>query len=157
MVGFAKLLREWERPCMPIKYNLTTHDILAGNIHKLAINGSALSALAERDAMLRAKAVIIASFSSAHSWKTYKAVTSGMVLLNTPEIRVEYQDAKSFKWKSVRNIDIQEVSSMDLKDGHFSSWLFSNVEKVDHSLYKSAWGSLKEDFINGCDVINAKA
>jgi hypothetical protein len=142
---------------MPIKYNLTTHDILAGSIHKLAINGSALNGLAGQDAMIRAKAIIIASFSSAHSWKTYKAVTGGQVLLNTPDIKGEYVDAKNFKWKSVRNIDIQEVSSMDLREGHFSSWLFSNVEKPEHQLYKSAWGSLKQDFLNGCDVINAKA
>ncbi|MDE1811049.1 MAG: hypothetical protein KGH66_03340 [Candidatus Micrarchaeota archaeon] len=150
-------LREWERPCMPIKYNLTTHDILAGSIHKLAINGSTVERLAEQDAVLRAKAIIIASFASAHSWKTYKAITSGIVLLNKPEIREEYLAAKNAKWKSVRNIDIQEVSSMDLRDGHFSSWLFSNVDKPEHATYRAAWGSLRKDFLNGCDVINAKA
>lgn len=142
---------------MPIKYNLTTHDILAGSIHKLAMNGHGVSELATQDAVLRAKAIIIASFSSAHSWKTYKAVTGGMVLLNKPDIKEEYLAAKASKWKSVRNIDIQEVASMDLKDGHFSSWLFSNVDKSEHLTYRQAWGGLRQDFLNGCDVINAKA
>ncbi|HVC58576.1 MAG TPA: hypothetical protein VND15_03825 [Candidatus Acidoferrales bacterium] len=145
---------------MPIKYNLTTHDILAGSIHKLAINGNgsaAIQQLADQDSVLRAKAIIIAAFSSAHSWKTYKAVTSGTVLLNKPEIKEEYIAAKGSKWKSVRNIDIQEVASMDLRDGHFSSWLFSNVDKTEHPTYRTAWGGLRKDFLNGCDVINAKA
>ena len=48
-------------------------------------------------------AVIVASFAPAHSWQTYKVIAEGNpnLIINCPEIRNEYQLAKSERWKRV--------------------------------------------------------
>ena len=147
---------------MPIKYNLTTYDMLANRIHKLSLrNGSASSsvkpdeeahAAAEDGDIILAKAVIIASFSSNLSWQTYNTITTDPGKLNLPEVKREYEEAVSEKWKRVTNNDVREVATNGISDNAFSMWLFYNVGKDEHDNYKKAWQLFKDEFSEGCET-----
>ncbi len=147
---------------MPIKYNLTTYDMLANRIHKLSVKNSstdpsykieseAYSATEDPDIIL-AKAIIIASLSSNLSWQTYNMITTNPSRLNSPEIKREYEEAKLEKWKRVTNNDVREVTKNDIGDNAFSTWLFFNVGKDMHETYKEAWQNLKKEFSEGCET-----
>ncbi len=146
---------------MPIKYNLTTYDMLANQIHKLSIkNGSASPVKFDEEArsitedgdIIRAKAVIIASFSSNLSWQTYKTITTDPGKLNSIEVKREYDEAVTDKWKRVTNNDVREVATNGIGDNAFSTWLFFNVDKDAHDAYNKAWRLFKSEFSEGCET-----
>lgn len=134
---------------MPIKYNLTRYDILAAEIHKISLKND--SELTQQEQSLKAKATLIAAFASAHSWQTFRSITNGAGDLHKTEVRNEYEAAKTGKWKQVRNLDIQEVASIEVRDNTFFSWLIFNVDKDGHIVYKNAWRELKEELEEECD------
>ncbi|MCL4403306.1 MAG: hypothetical protein M1500_03915 [Candidatus Marsarchaeota archaeon] len=148
---------------MPIKYNLTTYDMLANKIHKLSVKNSSAISPAKYDGesgvtvedgnIILAKAVIIASFSSNLSWQTYNAIITDPSRLNVPEIRREYEEAASEKWKRVTNNDVREVATKGISDNAFSTWLFYNVDKSAHETYKKAWKLFKSEFSEGCETV----
>lgn len=137
---------------MPIKFNITKHDVLAGRFHQLVqrINGTAL---AGDDALLHAQATLVASFSPAHSWKTNRSFLEKDIerLRTSKEIKDEYTAAKTSRWKMVGSKDIQEVSQMRIPDGLFSVWLASNTEREKREVYKTAWTGLQNEFQEECD------
>lgn len=146
---------------MPIKYNLTKYDMLAEKIHELAQKrdpptptSKPLRSDAEDEQLLKAQAILIASFCSSHSWETYKTMTEGNTnALNSSRIKDEHTVAKSTKWKQIRNMDIQQVASTNL-NGMFSAWLYSiSVDKNTRDLYKFAWVKLNAQFNEECDGI----
>ena len=144
---------------MPKKYNLTRYDLIANSIKKLSsrelyANGEVAEALDVEytDEMLRTMAIIVASFSSSHSWKTFRGITEGSGQLNSDEIREEYQEACRTRWKNVSQNDIGELSNTNIPDSRFFEWLFFNVDKKEHPIYKDAWGTLKREFQDGCDI-----
>lgn len=140
---------------MPIKYNLTKYDIISSQIKKItAKKGSNGDGADPEDKKTMLKAVLIASFSSGHSWQTYKAATSSTPMaFNKPEIKKEYVDSVTSKWKTITPFDIDEVSKSQISDNAFSEWLFFNVGKEDHESYKEAWDDLKMDFNDSCDDV----
>jgi len=121
---------------MPIKYNLTKYDKLAEQIHELS--QKKCTTFTREEKTLMAMAVIITSFSSAHSWQTSKVITDGNpnLLLSCPEIKNEYQLAKNEK------------------DGIFYTWLSANEHNGERGDYKNAWGRLKALFNEECDGIS---
>ncbi len=139
---------------MPIKYNLTKYDKLAEQIHELSQKKS--TTFTKEEKTLMAMAVIITSFSSAHSWQTSKVITEGNpnLLLNCPDIKNEYQLAKSERWKRVLPQHIQDVSKMNVRDGIFYTWLSTNEGNGERADYKNAWGRLKALFNEECDGIS---
>lgn len=138
---------------MPIKYNLTKYDILADKFHELVLkNGSPLT---KDEEVLKAEATLIASFASAHSWQTYKAMIEGdLAAFNSLDIKNEHVIAKNEKWKRVKNIDIQEVASTNIRDGAFYTWLSLNSEKTYRETYRKAWEMLKRHVNEECDGIS---
>ncbi len=137
---------------MPIKYNLTKYDVLSSKVKKLSTkkNGDPFT---KEDRMTVIKAILIASFASGHSWKTFKAATApAAMVFNNPEIKKEYEDAATNKWKSISNFDIAEVSSANIPDSAFFEWLVFNVNKADHDEYKTSWWALKQGFDEDCDL-----
>jgi hypothetical protein len=74
--------------------------------------------------------------------------------LRAPEVKNEHALAAQSRWKQIRSVDIQEVASMNIGIGAFSTWLLSNVDKCDHELYKKAWGALGQEFAQVCDDIS---
>jgi hypothetical protein len=139
---------------MPIKYNLTKYDMLAEEFHELAQKRD--TTFSKDEETLKAMAVIVASFASAHSWQTYKVIIEGdpNLVLNCPEIKNEYQLAKNERWKRVLPQHIQDVSRMNIKDSLFYTWLSANEHNDTRDIYKSAWGKLKEGFNEECDGIS---
>jgi len=138
---------------MPIKYNLTKHDILAENIHELLQKRDPFTTDEE---VRRAEAIIIASLSSAHSWQTNKIITDGNVtaLLTSSQVRNEHAEARNSKWKLVNNMNIQEVARMNI-NGMFHMWLNAiNVDKQTKDIYKNAWSKLQSEFAAECDGIS---
>ncbi len=144
---------------MPRKYNLTKYDVLANMIHKLSVkelglnHGNADNATPEHadsydDETLKAIAVLIASFSSNHSWQTYRYITIHESTGNSNAIKEEYSEAEKTRWKNVTQYDIGEVANTNLPDNVFSEWLFFNVVKDKHDTYRRAWRILKEQFSN---------
>jgi hypothetical protein len=139
---------------MPIKYNLTKNDILAGKFHQLTQrkNGSS----SEDDDLLMAAATLIASFSSAHSWQTYKHISSmDMDGLRCTEVKTEYLSAEQERWKHVSTRDIDEVARMNITPSLFSIWLCFNIDKSKKKLYKDAWDLLTSEFEKECDTKGA--
>jgi len=135
---------------MPIKYNLTKNDILADKFHKLSQR--AIDSSSNEDRILNAAAILIASFSSAHSWRTNTYITNSTEInkLRSPEVKSEYTDAKRHRWKTVTSKDIQEVSQMNINASQFATWL-SNTDKSDGEIYKLAWNKLQSEFDKECD------
>ncbi|MGI0134442.1 MAG: hypothetical protein ACREBW_05745 [Candidatus Micrarchaeaceae archaeon] len=150
---------------MPIKYNLTKHDILADKIRKLAQRTNTIKTeqkisanLSDEDRTLHATAVLIASFSKSHSWKTANCLPNGGVMGLDPselaEIAAEHDAARDSKWKNVRNTDIQEVAEMNIRDSAFYGWLnYAVSDKSAYDTYKSAWRSLNKEFEEECDSV----
>lgn len=138
---------------MPIKYNLTKYDTLASKIKKLSAKKDNPDLTAqERNTML--KAVIVAAFASGHSWQTYKHVTThNGFSARSPEIKQEFSEALSQKWKLISPFDIGEVSTMNLSDTAFSEWLYSAVDREHQDALKAAWGDLKEELSESCDEV----
>ncbi len=142
---------------MPIKYNLTKYDMLSTKIKKAAAAKKVAPQLTREDQNTMLKAVIIASFASGHSWQTYRALTSkGPVSLNNSEIRKEFAEAVTSKWRLINPFDIVEVSTTNISDSAFSQWLFFNVDKSYHDEYKKAWKELQSDFDEDCDSVERK-
>lgn len=142
---------------MPIKYTLTKNDMLAEKIHNYALKSGNPDPEEEPDIdeeNLRVKATIIASFASSLSWQTFKSVNNCASMLGSPEIKNEYDLAKSVRWKQIRSADIQEVASMNIGERVFFSWLLFNVKKDEHTTYKRAWLSLLQEFAQECDDIS---
>ena len=150
---------------MPIKYNITKYDVLVGEIHKLvqkcnthrAYRADAKSEgeqteLTEGELQLKAIAVIVASFSSGHSWQTHKCMQSEGQL-DKPEVKEEYELAEQSRWKSVNLNDVEELASAPISDQAFYRWLFYNVDKGKQKLYKDAWVRLKAEFESSCDEL----
>ena len=74
---------------MPLKHNVTKYDVLATKIRKIALKPSSdLSKEEKRSAIM---AVIVASLSSSHSWKTHNLLMDGLSNLNSEEVREELQ------------------------------------------------------------------
>ncbi len=123
---------------MPLKHNLTKYDRLREEIRVLSMKDSA--EYDSQDRLIHNIAVLIASFSSARSWKTCRELeNNGSAQFNTPEIHREYLEAKERKWKEIAVSDITEVSQRGLQESKFERWLYYNVEGSQHGEYKRAW------------------
>jgi len=138
---------------MPIKYNLTKHDMLAEKIHKLASRDQ--EELSTGDVELEILAIIVTSFSSNHSWKTFQAITNGTDNYSSPEIKDDYAKAKT-KWKQLKSQDLQQLAGCNIPDYKFYRWMNQNVEKDKHEAYKLGWAMLNKEFNEDCDDISAK-
>lgn len=139
---------------MPIKYNLTKYDILAEKFHDLVPkNGSPLT---KDEEILKAEATLIASFASAHSWQTSRAINERNINSNnSQEIKSEHLRAKSDKWKQVKNIDIQEVARNNMGDNLFNAWMqVVNVDKPSREIYRKAFSLFKQHLNEECDGIS---
>lgn len=142
---------------MPLKYNLTKYDTLNSEVHQLyaKIDAESPKDLSEEDNTLIFKAVLIASFSSAHSWQTHKYMLAETQRLKSPEVKEEFKEAVASKWKSITSFDIKEIADMKISDAVFSEWLFFNVDKSYYQYCRRAWMELKEKFNIDCDTANA--
>ncbi|MCL4371863.1 hypothetical protein M1373_00915 [Candidatus Marsarchaeota archaeon] len=150
---------------MPIKYNRTNYDMLVGEIHKLVLKCNAHQAysalqqkhngveLEKNEQSLKALAVIIASFSSSHSWQTHKCLESRNGRFDTAEIKNEYLEAENSRWKNVSIYDLEELASIPVPTSIFYRWLFLNVDKSKQQLYKNAWKELQKVFEGACDEL----
>ncbi|MCL4404820.1 MAG: hypothetical protein M1544_00420 [Candidatus Marsarchaeota archaeon] len=150
---------------MPIKYNITKYDVLVGRIHKLIQKSNPQHAYANglkqessydpdspEEKRLMAMAVIVASFSSNHSWQTHKCLQKGGQM-NIPEVKEEYLQAERNRWRNVSLTDMEEIASMQIQDSTFYNWLFYNVLKEKQKVYREAWTTLKGEFETACDEI----
>ncbi len=139
---------------MPLKYNLTKYDTLNSEVHRLSSKptDAHTKGLSEEDNVLIFKAVLIASFSSGHSWQTHKCLVSDTQQLKSSEVKEEFKLALNGKWKDITPFDIKEVAGMRLSDTIFSEWLFFNVDKSQFNFCKRAWAELKEEFGTDCDA-----
>ncbi len=139
---------------MPIKYNLTKYDILAEQYHELS--QKKYNPLTQDEETSKAEATLIASFSSSHSWQTHKIMEGRNIsMFNTPDVHNEYMLAKSEKWKHVRNMDVQEIACMNIRDNMFFIWLSTVTQKRDErDRCKAAWIKLKLQFDEECDGIS---
>ncbi len=138
---------------MPIKFNITKHDRLAGRFHQLVQRASGGNFTGD-DALLHAQATLIASFSPGHSWQTNRSFVDKDIerLRSSAEVKNEYAAARTLRWKMVGSKDIQEVSQMSITDGLFSVWLAFNTEKEMRDVYRTAWTGLNAEFKEECDT-----
>ncbi len=146
---------------MPIKYNLTKFDKIAERIQTVAAKENQCNPgdyqFTEEETIIKMEAVIIAALCSAYSYQTSKSMADGAVFdLGSDSVREEHRHARESKWKQLRNLDVQEVAGMNIKDNAFYQWLHYNVDKSEQELYKKAWGSLRTKFSESCDGVGAE-
>ena len=134
---------------MPFKHNLTKFNIFSDNVHKIAKK----SKITENERRIMTMAIIIASFSSAHSWKTSKSIVADrMIDIKDISIKQEYENAKTIKWKKISSSDIKEIANQGIRDSMFSRWMLSYVDKEEHENYKQAWSMIKNNITDtNCD------
>jgi hypothetical protein len=151
---------------MPIKYNLTKYDVLVDRIHKVVLkeqahqNGNDKADPQDEndgsdDEAVKLMAVLVASFSSGHSWQTHKAITE-RIALNLPEIKDEFAEAAKTRWKEVSHSDLAELANNRIPDSIFAQWLFFNVDKEIQEGYKGAWQALSKEMSEGVDEVSAE-
>ncbi len=137
---------------MPIKFNLTKYDLLTAKIKKLA--GRDVRALTKEEQQTIRQAILISSFASGHSWRTYRALTAqSSTPMNDPELKQEHSEASTSKWKAITPFNIVEVSNMNIAESAFSQWLFFNVDRTQHKEFTDAWTRLQKEFAEDCDVV----
>lgn len=136
---------------MPLKHNVTKYDVLATKIHKISLKQP--SDLTKEEKRVAIMAVLVASLSSGQSWKTHNLIMDGLSNLNSEEVREEYRHAVSSRWKTITAADISEVLNKGVSPTAFSTWLFFNVEKQQHSLYKAVWEEMRTTFMEACDDV----
>ncbi len=140
---------------MPLKHNVTKYDVLATKIHKITQKPvDDLSIDEKRSAIM---AVLIASLSSSQSWKTHNFIMDGLSNMNSPDVREEYKQALSTRWKNITAADISEVLNKGVSNTAFSTWLFFTVDQQQHALYKSVWDEMCKDFMQACDDVEVTA
>lgn len=143
---------------MPLKHNVTKYDVLATKIHKITQKSADDLSTDEKRAAIMA--VLIASLSSSQSWKTHNFIMDGLSGMNSPDVREEYKQALSTRWKNITAADISEVLNKGISNTAFSTWLFFTVDQQQHALYKSIWDEMCKDFMQACDdvevTVNAK-
>ena len=134
---------------MPFKHNLTKFNIFSDNVRKIAKK----SKITENERRIMTMAIIIASFSSAHSWKTSKSIVADrMIDIKDISIKQEYENAKTIKWKKISSSDIKEIANQGIRDSMFSRWMLSYVNKEEHENYKQAWSMIKNNITDtNCD------
>lgn len=150
---------------MPIKNHITKYDILVNKIHKVAQRYNARhpndsnqnfenseSDLTEEEIKIKTMAVIIASFSSNHSWQTHKCMQTEE-LMDKPEVKNEFIQAEESRWKNISLGDIEELASSSIPEHIFYRWLLYNVDNDKRELYKSAWNELESEFDSSYDEI----
>jgi hemerythrin-like domain-containing protein len=71
-------------------------------------------------------------------------------------VKEEHRHACEKRWKQLRNLDVQEVAGMNIKDNAFYQWMHYNVDKEEQELYKKAWSSLRTKFNEACDGVGAE-
>jgi len=101
---------------------------------------------------IRDIAALVASFSSSHSWKTYKYLHDGGEL-DKDAIITEANAAFSEGWKSITETDVEEVVNSNIGDYLISTWLFYAVEKEKRDYYKSLLEEMKKELADGIEPI----
>ncbi len=144
-----------EEKRMPLKHNVTKYDVLATKIHKLSQKQN--SDLTKDENRIEVMAVLVASLSSSQSWKTHQHLIDGLSGLNSDDVREEYRQALTTRWKNITAADINEVLSKGISPQAFSTWLFFTVETQNQSLYKSVWDEMCKEFTQACDDLEVAA
>lgn len=149
-----------------MKQNLTKYDMLAYLIHRTApkctgvrLGGTKqlLASMSKEEHSAIWKAIIVCSFSSGHSWQTHKAMTTDPSKLNTTDIRREFEEAITGKWKKVTSADINEVVNSNISDNAVALWGYFNIPHPETRDYiKKVWRQLNTEFMGNCDVENIR-
>ena len=146
---------------MPIKYNLTKFDKIAERIQSVAAKETQCNPgdyiLTEEESIVKIEAVIMTALCSSFSYQTSKSISDGAVDLGNELVKEDHRLAREGRWRRLRNLDIQEVASMNIKDGNFYQWLHYNVNKEEQDIYKRAWEDLKTKFNEACDEVDTES
>ena len=139
---------------MPVKRSITWADIQVGEIRRIAQKKE--TDFDERDRLNKDMAVLIASFSSCHSWQTRRHISERANGFNSPEVREEYTQARASRWKAVSVSDIGELAREPVPDNTFSEWLFFSVDKKDHRTYRETWAALQGKLSDYLDEVSRR-
>ena len=136
---------------MPVKRSITWADIQVGEIRRISQKKD--SDFDAQDKLNRDMAVLIASFSSCHSWQTRRHIMERANGFNSPEVKEEYNQAKANRWKQVSVFDIGELAREPIPDNMFSEWLFFSVDKKEHKSYRETWETLQAKLADYLDEV----
>ncbi|MGI0141582.1 MAG: hypothetical protein ACREBF_02955 [Candidatus Micrarchaeales archaeon] len=133
---------------MPNRSTLNKYEILVTDVRRLAKKKVCESA----DAHIKKMAMLIASLSSNHSWKTSRYLHN-----NEPMDRMcmldEAKRAFDEGWKSINESDIEEVVNSNISDHTFSMWLYNIVNKEQRQEFHGLYKRIKLEFIDGLEPI----
>lgn len=102
--------------------------------------------------VMRAKASLIASFSSSHSWKTYEYLNGG-AKLDKEAMLNEKLNAFSQGWTEITEDDVEEVMSLNISEYAFCMWLFYTMDKEQRKEYTDLFRVLKKEFQYGLEPV----
>ncbi|MDE1846381.1 MAG: hypothetical protein KGH53_03845 [Candidatus Micrarchaeota archaeon] len=137
---------------MPNRNTLNKYEMLVTDIRRLAKKKEPELS----DMKIKKIAMLIASLSSNHSWKTYRFLhkESDMDRLCMLD---EAKHAFSEGWKNITESDIEEVVNSNVSEHTFSMWLYNIVEKEQRTEFKTLHQKLRMEFADGLEPIERLA
>jgi hypothetical protein len=109
----------------------------------------------EEEDKIKRKAMLIASLSSNHSWRTYTYLHDGGEL-DKEAIITEANSAFSEGWKNITETDVEEVVNSNINEYLFSTWLFYAVEKEHREYFKDLLEEMKLELIDGMEPMERR-
>lgn len=133
---------------MPNRNTLNKYEMLVTEIHRLAKKKTPEMS----DMRVKKMAMLIASLSSNHSWKTFRFLHEGgdmdrLCMLD------EAKNAFSEGWKNITESDVEEVVNANTSEHVFSMWLYNIVDKEQRNEFKTIHKKLRSEFADGLEPI----
>ncbi|MDE1825631.1 MAG: hypothetical protein KGH61_00455 [Candidatus Micrarchaeota archaeon] len=133
---------------MPNRNTLNKYELFVTEVHRLAKRKQ----LEAKDLRIKKLAMLIASLSSNHSWRTYKYLNGGGEIERTCMLD-ETRQAFSEGWKNITESDIEEVVNANTNEYMFSMWLYHVVDKEQRHEFKELHKELKTEYADGLEPI----
>ncbi|HVA82570.1 MAG TPA: hypothetical protein VNF06_00195 [Candidatus Aquilonibacter sp.] len=133
---------------MPNRNTLNKYEMLVTDIHRLAKK----KAPELSDMQVKKMAMLIASLSSNHSWKTYRFLHEGGEMDRLCMLD-EAKHAFAEGWKNITESDIEEVVNSNMSSHTFATWLYNIVDKEQRSEFKIIHQRLRSEFADGLEPI----
>ncbi|MGC8662390.1 MAG: hypothetical protein ACP5RT_01230 [Candidatus Micrarchaeia archaeon] len=130
---------------------INKYEMLVGEIRKI----SKKQKLEENEQVERDKAMLVASLSSNHSWKTYKYLHEGMDL-DKDAVAMEAKSAFNEGWKNITEKDVEEVVCSKVDEYLLSTWFFYAIPNERRDYFKNLLEKMRKEYVDGIEPIEKK-
>ncbi|MDE1850305.1 MAG: hypothetical protein KGH54_00735 [Candidatus Micrarchaeota archaeon] len=133
---------------MPNRSTLNKYEMLVTDVRRLAKK----KVHEITDMRVKKIAMLIASLSSNHSWKTSRYLHNNEVM-DKMCMQEEARQAFTEGWKNINESDIEEVINSNISEHAFSMWLYNIVSKEQRHDFQELYRKIKIEFVDGLEPI----